>query len=188
MFWSAEDRGMAIGYMLPLLDLADVMKVRKPTLQLKTAAASLTPNRTRLKVTDEEAELMFGIDRSTALAKPSELFSVWPELTAGLVTAGEGGAAYCYARGADAPPWEGFRAALEVDAVDTTGAGDAFTAGFLASLRDQGADATAVPDEAVLRRAVDFATVCGGLTCEAKGAIAAQPTGERVRAALAKAE
>ena len=94
---------MAIGYMLPLLDLADVMKVRKPTLQLKTAAASLTPNRTRLKVTDEEAELMFGIDRSSALAKPSELFSVWPELTAGLVTAGEGGAAYCYARGADAP-------------------------------------------------------------------------------------
>ena len=83
---------MAIGYMLPLLDLADVMKVRKPTLQLKTAAASLTPNRTRLKVTDEEAELMFGIDRSTALTKPSELFSVWPGLTAGLVTAGEGGA------------------------------------------------------------------------------------------------
>ena len=62
-----------------------------------------------------------------------------------------------------------------VDAVDTTGAGDAFDAGFLAAR----AAGMALP------AALELACACGALSTRALGGVAAQPTLEEARAAIA---
>lgn len=56
-----------------------------------------------------------------------------PNARAVLVTAGGAGAAFCV-RGADASESAGTVPVYEVKVQDTTGAGDAFTCGFLAYL------------------------------------------------------
>lgn len=63
---------------------------------------------------------------------------------------------------------------LLVDAVDTTGAGDAFV-GVLAAMLDEGRD---------LGEALRWASVAAGLTCTAVGAQEAQPAREAIAARL----
>ncbi|XP_052205647.1 probable fructokinase-6, chloroplastic [Diospyros lotus] len=70
---------------------------------------------------------------------------------------------------------------LNVDAVDTTGAGDAFVAGILSQLA---ADVSLLEDENRLRDALRFANACGALTVQERGAIPALPTREAVLNAL----
>jgi sugar/nucleoside kinase (ribokinase family) len=65
-------------------------------------------------------------------------------------------------------------AAPVVDAVDTTGAGDSFAAGFLAARLD-GAE---------LAEALRFGCACGALSTGAVGGTGAQPTREQAEAAL----
>ncbi|GAB2300086.1 hypothetical protein Dimus_034126 [Dionaea muscipula] len=74
---------------------------------------------------------------------------------------------------------KGFR----VEAVDTTGAGDAFVAGILSQLAT---DITLLQDEKRLRDALSFANACGALTVTERGAIPALPTKEAVANALLK--
>jgi sugar/nucleoside kinase (ribokinase family) len=62
-----------------------------------------------------------------------------------------------------------------VQAVDATGAGDAFDAGFLAA-RAAGLE---------LRESLELACACGALSTRALGGVAAQPTLDEARAALA---
>ena len=62
-----------------------------------------------------------------------------------------------------------------VEAVDTTGAGDAFDAGFLAA-RAAGME---------LAEALSLACSCGALSTRALGGVAAQPTLDEARAAMA---
>jgi 2-dehydro-3-deoxygluconokinase len=57
---------------------------------------------------------------------------------------------------------------IYVDVADTTGAGDAFDAGFLLGLLEGWP----------LERALAFANVCGGLSCRAAGGTQALPTRE----------
>jgi sugar/nucleoside kinase (ribokinase family) len=65
--------------------------------------------------------------------------------------------------------------ALEVDLVDTTGAGDTFDAGFLYGyLHDWS-----------IRDALGFACACGSLSTRAAGGTDAQPTLHEARAAMA---
>ncbi|XP_028063229.1 uncharacterized protein LOC114266528 [Camellia sinensis] len=64
----------------------------------------------------------------------------------------------------------------KVDAVDTTGAGDAFVAGLLNSLAS---DPTLYKEEEKLREALVFANGCGALTVMEKGAIPSLPTKEK---------
>ncbi|KAM0896185.1 hypothetical protein ACQ4PT_023356 [Festuca glaucescens] len=71
---------------------------------------------------------------------------------------------------------------LEVTAVDTTGAGDAFVAGILSKLA---VDFSILQDEARLREALKFANICGALTVTERGAIPAMPTLQQVADALA---
>jgi sugar/nucleoside kinase (ribokinase family) len=65
--------------------------------------------------------------------------------------------------------------AMRVDPIDTTGAGDAFDAGFLRAWLD-GAD---------LGDCLELGVVCGGLSTRATGGVDAQPTLAEARAALA---
>ena len=63
-----------------------------------------------------------------------------------------------------------------VESVDTTGAGDAFMAGLLASIAQQG-----MPDDiAQLHRAMAQASACGALATTQKGALSAIPDREAV--------
>ncbi|KAK8994910.1 hypothetical protein V6N11_045977 [Hibiscus sabdariffa] len=72
---------------------------------------------------------------------------------------------------------------LMVEAVDTTGAGDAFVAGTLSQLAS---DLSLLQDEDRLRDALRFSNVCGALTVTERGAIPALPTREAVLDAILK--
>ncbi len=75
----------------------------------------------------------------------------------------------------DAQGWRGFPA-LAVDAVDTTGAGDAFRAGLAVRL----AEGAPIDD------AVRFANACGALACTVEGAEPAMPRRAAVEEMLAR--
>lgn len=70
--------------------------------------------------------------------------------------------------------------AFRVDVVDTTGAGDAFRAGFAVAILTLGRGAT-------LEEILQFATVVAGLNCRSVGAQSGLPSMGEVRAALASA-
>jgi fructokinase len=64
-------------------------------------------------------------------------------------------------------------AGIPVVVVDTVGAGDSFGAALIAALIDEGAfgfDATRLPDESVLTRAVSYAVAASAITCTRTGA------------------
>ena len=79
--------------------------------------------------------------------------------------------------------------------METTGAGDAFTAGFLKSLlsnenANPSSDAGNIPTPlwtlAQAKKALDMASSAGALTCTKPGAIAGQPTLEQVLSLMKK--
>lgn len=73
--------------------------------------------------------------------------------------------------------------AYAVQSLDTTGAGDAFMAGLLASL----AQGATPDDRAQLEQAITQASACGALATTAKGALAALPDASGVAAFCAAA-
>jgi fructokinase len=142
-----------------------------------------------VKLTDEEAEWLLDIPGETALADPKQVHDHFPNAYGVLVTAGEKGAAYsvfgCVGR------VEPFR----VKVTETTGAGDAFTAGFLHGLLTLDIDLdefqTLVPlkeKSLIVDQLVRFAAAVGALTCTKEGAIAAQPTFSEVESFLIHGE
>ncbi len=68
--------------------------------------------------------------------------------------------------------------AFRVESLDTTGAGDAFMAGLLASL----AQGNTLDELAQLKQAMTQASACGALATTAKGALAALPDAQGVMA------
>lgn len=100
-----------------------------------------------------------------------------PNLRLLLVTEGPDGCRY-YTK-----EFSGRVTGLKVNAVDTTGAGDAFVAGTLSQIA---ADLTLLQDEGRLRDALKFANACGALTVTERGAIPALPTREAVLDAMLK--
>lgn len=93
-----------------------------------------------------------------------------------LVTLGERGCSYCLSEN------EGRLPGFPVNVVDTTGAGDAFVAGFLHQLCQLGIKSLSDPETA--RSVVRYACAAGALTTMKAGAIAAQPTASEVEAFL----
>jgi fructokinase len=82
--------------------------------------------------------------------------------------------------------WGGQAGALEAFAVpvlDTTGAGDAFTAGLLHRLCQQ-PQLMGAASAAEVRQLMRFASACGALVCQGEGAIDPQPTEAAVVAFL----
>uniref|UniRef100_UPI0005C8472D probable fructokinase-6, chloroplastic n=1 Tax=Fragaria vesca subsp. vesca TaxID=101020 RepID=UPI0005C8472D len=94
-----------------------------------------------------------------------------PNLNLLLVTEGPDGCRY-YTK-----EFSGRVKGMKVDAVDTTGAGDAFVAGILSQLA---VDLSLIQNEDKLRDALLFANACGASTVTGRGAIPALPTREAV--------
>ena len=140
----------------------------------KVLIAQLLSQADFIKLTDEEAEWLFGN------SSPQTVVAAYPQVEGVLVTAGEKGCHYWIQGAAGHVP------AFPVTTVDTTGAGDAFLAGFLHQISSRSPAALEValgPDAAA--QAVRYASAVGALTTLQPGAIAAQPTAEAVEQFLA---
>lgn len=139
--------------------------------EAKPLIETLWPSLDFLKLSDDEAQLFFDTEDAGAIAH--RLNSV----EGVLVTAG--GAkpvSYCLSEN------EGKVAPVAVKVQDTTGAGDAFVAGFVSQLHKLGISSLSNRDTA--REVVQYACAVGGLTTMKPGAIAAQPTLAEVEAFL----
>jgi fructokinase len=124
-----------------------------------------------LKLSDDEAQFFFNTEDAGAIAHRLN------SLEGVLVTAGgTKPVSYCLSEN------EGKVAPVAVKVEDTTGAGDAFVAGFVHQLHRLGISSLQNPDTA--KEIVRFACAVGGLTTTKPGAIAAQPTLAEVDAFL----
>ncbi len=125
------------------------------------------PLATCIKVSAEELVFLSGTDDLEAGAR-----ALWhPGLRLLLVTCGAGGCAYF------TPAFHGTVPGFAVAAVDTTGAGDAFTAALLKGLL---ADPEADRNETRLRALCCYANAAGALTTTERGAIPALPDAEQL--------
>ncbi|NJK99973.1 MAG: carbohydrate kinase [Spirulinaceae cyanobacterium SM2_1_0] len=125
-----------------------------------------------LKLSVAEAQWLFGTTDPGAIAAQLD------HLEGVLVTAGgDAPVRYCLSDN------EGCVPPFPVAVQDTTGAGDAFLAGFVHQLNQHQLADFLDPDCA--RTAVTYATAVGSLTTTQLGAIAAQPTAEAAIALLA---
>jgi fructokinase len=116
-----------------------------------------------VKLSDEEVRFLCGTDDPEAARR-----QLWhDQLKLLLVTRGVGGAAYFTRDFAGEVP--GFA----VEAVDTTGAGDGFVAGYLQGVID---DIGVLEDEPRLRELIRFANAAGAITTTTRGAIPALPS------------
>ena len=123
-----------------------------------------------LKLSDTEAQWLLDTTDPVAIAAQR------PYLEGVMVTAGAAGCRY-YLGG-----HSGHIAGFDVDVEDTTGAGDAFVAGFLHQLCRRGR--SCLLDAECTREVVRYASAVAALTTTRSGAIAGQPTPREVDAFL----
>nr|AFK41276.1 unknown [Medicago truncatula] len=128
-----------------------------------------------IKISEEEISFLTNGEDPYDGAVVRKLFH--PNLKLLLVTEGAEGCRY-YTK-----EFSGRVTGMKVDAVDTTGAGDAFVAGILSQLAT---DPSLLQKEEQLRESLRFANACGALTVTERGAIPALPTKETVLNALLK--
>ncbi|MBD0334628.1 MAG: carbohydrate kinase [Cyanobacteria bacterium Co-bin13] len=121
-----------------------------------------------LKLSQEEAHWLFQTD------DPLAILSRLPQLKAVLVTAGAQGC--CYAT----PQGQGKLPAYSIESEDTTGAGDAFLAGFVHQLDSRGLES--LQDPSAMEQILRYASAVGALTTMRPGAMAAQPRANEVEA------
>lgn len=123
-----------------------------------------------LKLAAEEAQWLFNTADAGAISY--DLGSV----EGVLVSNGDANVSYCI------NDIEGVVTPFPVEVQDTTGAGDAFLAGFIHQLCQIKMDS--LDDARVVREIVTYACAVGGLTATQPGAIAAQPNRAEVEAFL----
>lgn len=124
-----------------------------------------------VKIAAEEAEFLTGIDDPLRAAR-----SLWhPNMLLMVVTLGAAGCIWV------TPNDHGMVPGFSVEAVDTTGAGDAFTAGLLSGLLDS---PNLRPDSANIVSICRRANAMGALTTTRRGAIPAMPDHAALQAFL----
>lgn len=116
-----------------------------------------------VKISDEEVQFLTGTE---------SVRSLWRDQTQLIVVTHGRAGATAYLKGHDAGVYV---AGFNVDAMDTTGAGDGFVAGLLAGILQHPAD---YMDK--LETIVRYANACGALTTTQRGAIPALPTQQEV--------
>jgi fructokinase len=122
-----------------------------------------------LKLTDEEAQRFFQTE------DPQVIQTRHPHLQVVLLTQGEKGCKYWIAGN------QGEMPAFTMDVEDTTGAGDAFLAGFLSQYIE---NPQAFTDPKLAEFSIRYASAAGALTTLKRGAIVALPTPEELAAFL----
>ena len=125
-----------------------------------------------LKLAEEEARWLF------ETADAGSIFYRLGSVEGVLVSNGAAQVSYCLSEN------EGKVSPFPVQVEDTTGAGDAFLAGFIHQLLQQGIQRLSEPQ--IAHNIVRYACAVGGLTTTKSGAIAAQPTPEAIKALLEK--
>ncbi|MED6180380.1 hypothetical protein PIB30_009733 [Stylosanthes scabra] len=167
---AAKDAGVVLSYdpnlRLPLWPSAE--NAREGILSIWETADII-------KISEEEISFLTKGEDPYDDAVVGKLFH--PNLKLLLVTEGADGCRY-YTK-----EFNGRVQGFKVNAVDTTGAGDAFVAGILSQLA---ADLSLLQKEEQLRDALKFANACGALTVTERGAIPALPTKEAVLEAMLK--
>ncbi|KAL6762476.1 Ribokinase-like protein [Haematococcus lacustris] len=133
-----------------------------------------------IKVSDSDLDWLLSMEVPTALVNPCGVAERFPSAAGVLVTAGGEGAAYCF-KGPGGAVHTGFVPVFQVEVMDTTGAGDAFTSGFVYKLLEAGSIEALAADPVKLKEAVVFAAASGALTCTRKGAITGQPKLQEVQ-------
>lgn len=123
-----------------------------------------------VKLAEEEAKWLFKTTDAAAIAH--QLNSV----EGVLVSSGDAQVSYCISDN------EGRFTPFSVEVQDTTGAGDAFLAGFIHQLCQHKLSSLSNPD--LVREMIAYACAVGGLTTTKPGAIAAQPTVDEVETFL----
>ena len=131
-----------------------------------------------IKLSQEELELLFDGAADDPEQGARALLAQGAALV--LVTLGSQGAR-AYTKNADA-----CAAGFQVDAVDTTGAGDAFTGAALAALKDFSRRQIESMSADALAQLLRRANACGALTVTAYGAIPALPTAQALTRFLQK--
>ena len=147
-----------------------VSKVLEPTLKEKNEIISILKNVSLIKLAKEEAEWFF------KTSNPIQISSSLPQRPSVIVTDGSNPILWVLNnhRGksfAISPP----------SVVDTTGAGDSFTAGLIYKLLTVELDQIS---EEIAEEIIQFASACGSLVCSGVGAIEAQPYREDVEKLL----
>lgn len=123
-----------------------------------------------LKLAHEEAQWLF--DTSDART----VFDCLGSQDGVIVTNGAAEVSYCIGE------QEGKIKPFSVSVKDTTGAGDAFLAGFIHQLCQRKLSTLNNPD--VVKQIITYSCAVGGLTATKEGAISAQPTAQEVAAFL----
>lgn len=146
----------------------------KGPLQAKNEILRAIPMCDLLKVSGEEMEFLTGCSQVEEGA--AQLLDMGP--AAVVVTLGEHGA---YVRTGSA---QGHLPAYPLEAVDTTGAGDAFWGAVLSFLTGLDREAVQRLDQSRWEQIIRFANAAGGLTTCRKGAIPAMPQPEDIQRLL----
>lgn len=131
------------------------------------AVRELLPYIDILKISEEEVDMVGGEENLNVIMKENAL-------TAVVLTLGSKGAKVFYQDSSFSIEGK------KVNAVDATGAGDAFWGGFLSSLLIQGIDKTEQITEEALRKAMQYGNYSGALCVQKKGAISSLPTREEI--------
>ncbi|MEB1807063.1 MAG: aminoimidazole riboside kinase [Bacillaceae bacterium] len=141
----------------------------------RTAIISMLDQADVLKISEEELEFITGkVDLAEGLGALARY-----EIPLIFITLGADGCiVYLNGERQSVP-------AMKVDAIDTTGAGDAFVSGILYQLNRSEKQVHSLALEEVVEMA-RFASVSGGLAASTKGAMTALPTLEKVEEMLEK--
>jgi fructokinase len=166
----AKEHGMFVSYD-PNLRLG----LWESEQQARETIISMLPKADILKISEEELEFITGereIEKGIKVLAPYNIPLIF-------VTLGAKGSYVFTKQGSVHVP------ALKVEAVDTTGAGDAFVSGVLYCINEYAGELAALSLQEA-EQIARFASVSGALAASTKGAMAALPTLEQVKEILRK--